>query len=92
MHLMRRGPSITIFVTVTLTFVVCTGERPNVTAWDGVVRDSAGFQIVENRGAPHGLTGRGGRFRRFFESARSKAMPSTPSENRASDVERTGDE
>ena len=57
--LMRRGPSITIFVTITLTFVDCTGERTNVTGWDGVVRDSAGIQIVENRGVPTWADGEG---------------------------------
>ena len=59
MHRLRCGVSIAIFLTITLTSVDCTGDRTNAAGWDGVVRDSAGIQIVENRGNPTWADGEG---------------------------------
>lgn len=59
MHRLRCGVSIASFLTITLTSVDCTGDRTNAAGWDGVVRDSAGIQIVENRGSPTWADGEG---------------------------------
>ncbi len=59
MHRLHCGVSIAIFLTITLTSVDCTGDRTNAVGWDGVVRDSTGIQIVENRGNPTWADGEG---------------------------------
>jgi hypothetical protein len=51
-HLVITSALTACGAALVLSVLACGGESSSAAAWDGVVRDSAGIEIVENFGAP----------------------------------------